>query len=87
MLEGLSKELLIEYGQIARGFLENPVIDSIFQRCVDRWLSEIVGSEWDAAATRESAYQKIRVLRELQGEMVSLVLAAEAETEADQTTH
>lgn len=87
MIEGLSKELLVEYGQIARGFLENPVIDSIFQRLQDRWLTEIVGSDWTDEATRESAYQKIRVLRELQGEMVSLIIAAESEAEAEQQTH
>jgi DNA-binding GntR family transcriptional regulator len=79
MSEIIDAQLLQDYAVAARGLIENPVVEHCMSNLSDRYLTEFVSSNADEQAVREESYLKLKALQEMQGELVSLVIAAEQE--------
>jgi hypothetical protein len=80
-MEIIDRQLLQDYAVAARGLIENPVVEHCMSNLSDRYLTEFVSSNAGESDVRENSYVKLKALQEMQGELVSLVIAAEQEAQ------
>ena len=83
-LKQLSVEDIRQYASAARELIENPVVDYVFTKLSDSYLTEFVGSDPQEKDRREAAYYKVNALQDLKAELVGLVIAGEQEAIQEQ---